>query len=90
MYYSYVRPFKSAIYNIIIIFEEFMTLFCFLILFRYANADSVQDLSTSQSYAKFFSMAVFILTIVPAIFALIELIVNLKNLRTICNWNRDY
>jgi hypothetical protein len=35
-------------------------------------------------------LGVFVLTVVPAILALMELIVNLKNLRSICNWNRDY
>jgi hypothetical protein len=90
MYYSFVRPFKSALYNIILIYEEFMTLFCFLILFRYANETSVVDLDTSKAYAKIFAFAVFILTLVPAILALMEFLVSLRHISKICNWKRDY
>jgi hypothetical protein len=90
MYYSYTRPFKSAIYNVIVIFEEAMTLVCFVILFRFANEDSVSSLDTSRTYAKLFALCVFILTIVPAGLALFEFILGLKNLRGVCNWTRDY
>ena len=89
MYYSYVRPFKSPVYNVIIIFEEFMTLLCFLVLFKYASSSAVGDNSSSQSFAKLFSLLVFILTVVPAVLALIELVRSLKNVRQVCNWNRD-
>lgn len=90
MYYSYARPFKSAVHNVIIIFEEAMTLFCFILLFRYANEDSVISLETSQAYAKLFALCVFILTIVPAGLALFEFTLGLRNLRGVCNWTRDY
>mmetsp|Transcript_19785 Transcript_19785/g.14521 ORF Transcript_19785/g.14521 Transcript_19785/m.14521 type:complete len:226 (-) Transcript_19785:222-899(-) len=90
MYYSIVRPFKSALYNLIVIYEEFMTFFCFVILFRYANEDSVESLEASQSTAKFFSMVVFILVLVPTILAVLEILNNFRHLSQICNWNRDY
>jgi len=90
MYYSYVRPFKSALYNLILIFEEFMTFFCFVVLFRYANEHSVENLETSRSTALFFAKMVFVLMVLPAVLALMELINNFKNLSQICNWNRDY
>ena len=90
MYYSFVRPFKTAMHNIIIIYEDFMTFFCFVILFKFANSTSVESLDLSRSTAKFFSLAVFILVIVPAVLTLMEIVLGLKNIRQVCNWNRDY
>lgn len=51
MYLTYVRPFKANLNNIMIIFEEFMTLVCFLILLRYSNKDSVLSHEKSREYA---------------------------------------
>lgn len=48
MYLTYVRPFKANLNNVMIIFEEFMTLVCFLVLLRYANKDSVESYDTSR------------------------------------------
>ena len=90
IYLSMTRPFKSPIHNIMIIFDEFMMLACFIVLFRYANFASVVDKATSEAYAKLFSLLVFILTIVPAILTFIEFLRSLKYFRKICNWKRDY
>jgi hypothetical protein len=49
MYVAMVRPFKSPWNNVIIIFEEFMMLVCILVLFRFANYDSVQSLDNLKS-----------------------------------------
>jgi hypothetical protein len=74
MYVTYARPFKSALHNVIVIFEDAMTLICFIILFRYSNKDSVQSIDVSRATAKQFSLMVLILTMVPPILAFMEFI----------------
>lgn len=49
MYFSYVRPFKSPIHNVMLICEEFMTMLCFLILFKFSSATSVSDINSSKT-----------------------------------------
>ena len=58
-----------------------MTLFCFVLLFRYANQYSVVDLNTSESSAKQFAFFVMVLLIVPAILAFVEFVRMLKFIR---------
>jgi hypothetical protein len=90
MYNTYVRPFKSALNNVVLIYEEVMTLVCIVILFRYANKDSVVSSDTSKATAKQFALCVLLLTIVPPMIAFMEFIRMLRYIREICNWKRDY
>ena len=41
MFNAYVRPFRAGLHNAMIIAVDFVTLLCFVVLFRYANAVSV-------------------------------------------------
>lgn len=72
-----------------IIFEEFMTLVCFLVLLRYANKDSVESYDKSREFAYMFSFYVLILVIIPPILAFMEFVRMLRYMRDICNWKRD-
>jgi hypothetical protein len=89
IYFTYVRPFKANLNNIMIIYEEFMTFVCFLILLRYSNQNSVLSYVDSSSYAKMFSFYVLLLCIVPPILAFMEFVRMLRYMRDICNWKRD-
>ena len=90
VYMTYVRPFKTGLNNIILIYEEAMTLVCIVLLFRFSNKYSVVSYDTSKAAAKQFAFFVLILTIVPPIIAFIEFVRMLRYIRDICNWKRDY
>ena len=67
-----------------------MTLVCILVLFRYANKDSVVSSDISKSTAKTFAFYVFLLTVVPPIIAFIEFVRMLRYVRDVCNCKKDY
>jgi hypothetical protein len=90
MYFSYVRPFKSPLMNVMLIAQEFLTMTCFLILFKFASPTSVEDIEKSKSQAKVFAMFVTILTIAPAALVVMELVKTMRNFKQICNWKRDF
>jgi len=66
-----------------------MTFFCFLVLFKYANIYAVGSQEASRNFARIFAFLVALLTIVPAVLALIELLKSFKHFKKICNWKRD-
>ena len=90
LFIAYTRPFKTSLNNISVICQEVMTLLCFLLLFRYANKDSVLTSAQSQATAKQFAFAVLLLTVVPPIVAFMEFVRMLRHVREICNWTREY
>jgi hypothetical protein len=61
-----------------IIFEEFVTLLCFVVLFKFANVTNVNDMLNSHGQVKIFAGLVAALTVAPAIMAIVELIRSLK------------
>ena len=90
MYFSFARPFREPIDNLTILYEEVLTLFCFIVLFRFASEDSIDSEETARSTAQLFSLLVFLLTVIPAGLALFALLLSLRYFGKVCNWKRDY
>lgn len=78
IYFSYVRPFRSPIYNVALIVIDFLTLICFIVLFNFSNIYNLESILTLKSKVKTFAWVVLFLAIVPAIFIILDIIRSTK------------
>jgi hypothetical protein len=86
MFTCYMRPFKSPFFNLIIIYEDVMLFILYLILFRYISADSVKNINLSESWARLFAIALFLMCVVPIALHILDMIRIMKFVNTICDW----
>ena len=78
LYFSYVRPFRSPLYNVAVILIDFLTLACFIVLFNFSNIYNLEDEQKLIAKVKVFAWLVLALTIVPAVFIILDIIRSTK------------
>lgn len=74
LYFSYVRPFRSPIYNVAIILIDLLTLACFVSLFEFSNIYNLNSLLNLKTKVKVFAILVMLLIIIPAVLIILDII----------------